>query len=83
MDKRIHDIWEAVKSLERADIDSAAMCYSIVDLMIDQGIVTREEFARQMAKSVAKVVSVHKQIAEAMREKYPDTGADDSRITVH
>ncbi len=83
MDETILKIWKAVKSLEKADIDSTAMCYSIIDLMIDQGLVTREEFARQVEKSVAKVVSVHKQIAEAMRERYPDSVDDEKYNILH
>ena len=43
--------------LEQADIYPTARCYSIVNLMINQGVVTKEEVTRQIEKSVAKVVS--------------------------
>jgi hypothetical protein len=36
--------------------------------MVRQGVVTREDANRQIEKSILKVVSVHKQIANAMQD---------------
>ena len=76
MDAATHKIWQAVTSLEQADIHSTALCHSIINLMINQGVVTKEELTRQIEKSVAKVVSVHKQIAKAIQDQNSAAGAN-------
>ena len=74
MDTATQKIWKAVTGLEQADIHSAARCHSIINLMINQGVVTKEEFTRQIEKSVAKVVTVHKKIAEAIQDQNSAAG---------
>ena len=56
-------------NLEQTDNQTTAMCYSIINLMIKHRIVTREEAALQIEKSIAKVVATHRRIIEAMRER--------------
>ena len=76
MNAATQKIRQALTSLEQADIHSTALCHSIINLMLNQGVVTREELARQIEKSVAKVVSVHKQIAKAIQDQNSAAGAN-------
>ncbi len=61
-------IWEAVGNLDRGDTHTAALCHAIINIMVRQGVVTREDANRQIEKSILKVVSVYKQIADAMQD---------------
>jgi hypothetical protein len=61
-------IWEAVANLDRGDTHTAALCLAIINMMVRQGVVTREDANRQIEKSILKVVSVYKQIANAMQD---------------
>lgn len=83
MDAVIQNIWKAVNGLRQADDQSTALCYSLLNLMIKQGVVTREEATRQIEKSTIKVVAIHKQIAEAMQEQSSDAGEYKGSKTVH
>ncbi len=68
-------IWKAVTNLDKADIQTAALCHAIIAVMIDNGIVTKKEATRQIEKSILKVVTVHKQIANAMYDQNSALGA--------
>lgn len=68
-------IWEAVANLDRGDTHTAALCHAIINIMVQQGVVTREDANRQIEKSVLKVVSVYKQIANAMQDLKTGLGA--------
>ena len=61
-------IWEAVANLDRSDSYTAAMCHAIINLMVHQGIVTREEANQQIEKSTMEVIKVHKRIVKAMQD---------------
>ena len=74
METAIQQIWKAVTGLEQADHQATAMCYSIINLMIKQGIVTKEEVSRQIEKSVTKVVTRHKEIVRTMNDQQSNTG---------
>jgi hypothetical protein len=76
MNAAMQEIWKVVSGLEQADVHSAAMCHSIIKMMINQGVITKEEFTRQIAKSTIEVVSVHKQIVKAMQEQKSAADAD-------
>ena len=76
MEAVMQKIWKAVTSLEQADIHSTALCHSIINLMINQGVVTKEEFRRQIEKSIIKVVSVHKKIVQAMQDQNSAAGVN-------
>lgn len=76
-------IWNFVRNLEHGDDQTTALCYSIINLMIKHRIVTKEEAALQIEKSVAKVVTVHKRIVEAMREKNENSGDNAGRKHLH
>lgn len=65
-------IWEAVANLDRADTHTAALCHAIINMIVQQGVVTREDANRQIEKSILKVISVHKQIANAMQDLNAD-----------
>ena len=75
MNTATQKIWKAVGSLEKADTQAAALCHSIINMMINHGVVTKEEFTRQIEKSVTQVVSVHKKIAKAMQNQNSAVGA--------
>jgi hypothetical protein len=62
-------IWEAVANLDQADTHTAALCHGIINMMVQQGIVTREEANRQIEESILEVVSVHKRIVNAMQDQ--------------
>jgi hypothetical protein len=68
MDTATQKLWEAVANLDRTDTHTAALCHAIINMMIHQGIVTREEANRQIEESFMKVVSVHKRIVNAMQD---------------
>jgi hypothetical protein len=76
MNANTQEIWKVVSGLEQADVHSAAMCHSIIKMMINQGVVTKEEFRRQIAESAIKVVSAHNQIVRALQEQNSAAGAD-------
>ena len=83
MDAPTQKIWNFVKNLEQGDDQATALCYSIINLMIKHRIVTKEEAARQIEKSVAKVVTVHKRIVEAMEEKIEKYDENAGRKYLH
>lgn len=76
-------IWEAVANLDRADTHTAALCHAIINMMVDQGVITREDASRQIEKSILKVVAVHRKIAEAMQDQITDPGARSGSKTLH
>jgi hypothetical protein len=51
--------------------------------MIRQGVVTKEEATRQIQKSVAKIVALHKEIAETMQDRNSAAGANARLKTLH
>lgn len=61
-------IWEAVANLDRGDAYTAALCHAIINMMVHQGIVTREAANRQIEKSTMEVIKVHKRIVKAMQD---------------
>jgi hypothetical protein len=61
-------IWKAVANLDQGDSHTAALCLAIINMMVRQGLVTKEDANRQIEESILKVVSVHKQIANAMQD---------------
>jgi hypothetical protein len=68
MNAATQKLWEAVAKLDRTDTHTAALCHAIINMMIHQGIVTREEANRQIEESFMNVVSVHKRIVNAMQD---------------
>lgn len=76
-------IWEAVANLDRADTHTAALCHAIINMMVDQGVITRKDASRQIEKSILKVVAVHKKIAEAMQDQTTDPGTRSGSKTLH
>jgi len=76
-------IWKAVANLDRGDTHTAALCLAIINMMVRQGVVTRENANRQIEESILKVVSVHKQIANAMQELNTGLNARSDVKTIH
>jgi hypothetical protein len=82
MESATQKIWEAVANLDRTDTHTAALCHAIINMMVHQGMVTREEANRQIEKSISKVVSVHKRIVSAMQGQNPDPGIHSEQETI-
>jgi len=68
-------IWKALTNLDRADFHTTALCHSIINLMIANEIVSREEATRQIEISIAKVVTAYKQIVRAGKDQDSDSVA--------
>lgn len=61
-------IWKALSNLDKADIQTTALCHAIVTLMIDNGIVTQEQAAKELEKSIPKVMALRKGISDAVSD---------------
>lgn len=75
-------IWEAVANIDRTDTHTASLCHAIINMMIHQGVVTRDEANRQIEKSILEVVSVHKRIVNAMQDLNTDLAAHSEAKTI-
>jgi hypothetical protein len=75
-------IWQAVATLDRTDTHTAAVCHAIINLMIHQGIVTREEANRQIEKSLQEVLSIHQRIVNTMQGLTPGPVAHTEAKTI-
>jgi hypothetical protein len=65
MNSEIGKIWKALSNLDKADIQTTALCHAIITLMIDKGIVTQEQAAEELGKSIPKVMALRKGVSEA------------------
>ena len=68
METEIKNIWKALSNLDKADIQTAALCHAIVAMLINKGIGSQEEIAEEMEKSISKVMAVRKEIVEAISD---------------
>lgn len=68
MKSEIEKIWKALGNLDKADIQTTALCHAIVTLMIDNGIVTQEQAAEELGKSIPKVMALRKGIADTVSD---------------
>jgi hypothetical protein len=66
INSEIGKIWKAFGNLDKADIQTTALCHAIVTLLIDNGIVTQEQAAAELGKSIPKVMALRKGIADAV-----------------
>jgi hypothetical protein len=66
INSEIQNIWKALGNLDKADIQTTALCHAIITLMINNGIVTQEQAADELGKSVPKVMALRKGIADAV-----------------
>jgi hypothetical protein len=66
INSEIGKIWKALGNLDKADIQTTALCHAIVTLLIDNGIVTQEQAAAELGKSIPKVMALRKGIADAV-----------------
>lgn len=65
MNSELEKIWKALGNLDKADIQTTALCHAIITLMIGNGIVTQEQAAEELGKTIPKVMALRKGIAEA------------------
>lgn len=70
MSSELEKIWKALINLDKADIQTTALCHAIITLMIDKGIVTQAQAASELEKSIPKVLSMRKEIADAMSDPH-------------
>lgn len=75
-------IWQAVANLDRSDTHTAALGHAIINMLVNQGVVTREEANRQIEKSMQEVVSVHQRIVNAMQGLPPGSVAHTEAETI-
>jgi hypothetical protein len=75
-------IWQAVTNLDQSDTYTAALCHAIINMMVHQGIVTREAANRQIEKSTMEVISVHKRIVKAMQDMVTGPAARSKAETI-
>ncbi len=68
LDSEIEKIWKALSNLDKADIQTTALCHAIITLMIDNGIVTQEQAAEELGKSIPKVMALRKDISDAISD---------------
>jgi hypothetical protein len=65
MNSELDKIWKALGNLDKADIQTTALCHAIITLMVDNGIVTQEQAAQELGKTIPKVMALRKTIADA------------------
>ncbi len=68
MNSEIKKIWKALGNLDKADIQTTALCHAIITLMIDKGIVTQEQAAKEVGKSIPKVMALRKGISDTISD---------------
>ena len=83
METEIKNIWKALSNLDKADIQTAALCHAIVAMLIDKGIGSQEEIAEEMEKSISKVMAVRKEIVEALSDPLTILDEDQKKRTIH
>jgi hypothetical protein len=66
MTSEYEKIWKALSNLDKADIQTTALCHAIITLMIDNGIVTQEQAAKELEKSIPKVMALRKGVSDAI-----------------
>ena len=55
-------IWKALSNLDKADIQTTAMCHAIITLLIEKGVVTQEQTAEELEKSIPMVVKLRNEL---------------------
>ena len=68
MNSETEKIWKALGNLDKADIQTTALCHAIITLLIDNGIVTQEQAAEELEKSIPKVIALRKGISDTISD---------------
>jgi hypothetical protein len=55
-------IWKALSNLDKADIQTTALCHAIITLLIEKGVVTQEQTAEEMEKSIPMVLKLRNEL---------------------
>jgi hypothetical protein len=66
MDAEFRRIWSALANLDKADVQTTALCHAIITLLVDNNIVTQEQAAEELGKSIPKVMALRKGISDAI-----------------
>ena len=83
MNTEIKKIWKALSNLDKADIQTAALCHAIVAMLIEKGIGSQEEIAEEMEKSIPKVMAVREEIIAALSDPQTGLNATPEKKTIH
>ena len=83
MNAEIKNIWKALTNLDKADVQTTALCHAIVTLLIEKGIGSQEEIAAELGKSIPKVTMVRKEIADAVSHPHSILNTTVEDGTVH
>ena len=55
-------IWKALSNLDKADIQTTALCHAIITLLIEKGVVTQEQTAEELEKSIPMVIKLRNEL---------------------
>ena len=83
INSEINSIWKALTNLDKADIQTAALCHAIVTVLIEKGIGSQEEIAREVGNSIPKVLTIRKEIADAISDSHPGFDEPTGNETIH
>jgi len=83
MNAEIENIWKALTNLDKADVQTTALCHAIVALLIAKGIGSQAEIAEELGKSIPKVMPLRREIADAMSDPLSIFNANVEDETVH
>ena len=83
MNVEIKNIWKALTNLDKADVQTTALCHAIITLLVEKGIGSQEEIAEELEKSIPKVMAVRKEIVDAMSDPHSILNATMEDETVH
>ena len=83
LNAEIRNIWKALKNLDKADVQTAALCHAIVTMLIEKGIGSQEEIAEGMEKSIPQVVAIRKEVEDAISDRHPEFKGPGKKETIH
>ncbi len=83
INSEINSIWKALTNLDKADIQTAALCHAIVTVLIEKGIGSQEEIAREVGNSIPKVLTIRKEIADAISDSHAGFDEPTGNETIH
>lgn len=83
LNAEIRNIWKALNNLDKADVQTAALCHAIVTMLIEKGIGSQEEIAEGMEKSIPQVVAIRKEVEDAISDRHSEFNGPGKKETIH
>ena len=75
-------IWKALSNLDKADIQTTALCHAIISLLIEKGVVTQEQTAEELEKSIPMVLKLRNELETAVSDPISILNAQKKTQTV-